>query len=1236
MRRLYVHAGLRTIVLTLLTVVTVAMMAPPGAAAETTPNASGRYDTLVLRDLGGKQAALVQLLADGTSFTQRELWRSKKGAFDVRKATFVAADVNGDGIADGVVLYDLGRSRSRLLIYENNGYTAKQRTGWTSRAGAFARTNAKLAVSDLDRDGRDDLLALYKTGTGVALYRFISKGTKFTQSLGYSTRSGLTWTKAQLAAGDVTGDGRGDGVVLYAKSSSRAQLFVFSGTGTKLTKKTYWSGTYVASRARLAVGDADSDGRADVVCLYRPGGSSRLDVFRSTGKSFAAPRTWYQNGSTPVPVTSRFCIGDVTGDGRADVVTAAATGSRTRFITWSSTGTAFKPQSWLTAAWPYAKVSLGVAPAAGLVVADGTEPLSNTTMRSLRAVEADGTLEFASKTGQLARLETGNVLLSGATPQFPDGLCRKVTSVSEQGGRVVVETTPAALSDVIDQGEIAFQMNLTAADLPDDGIAAPGVKLIRDRAAPKFPSTPLGSATDGFGFSLTTTILGFAEAEGEIWLDPDAYCDWEIGWGGLESAYYRQVLNTTTDLTVSMKKDYTGTKEITLYKRTLTAITIMAGPVPVVITPELEVKVGVEGEIVAGVTAGMTLGTSTWAEVSYDDGWGLDYGSTYDCTPQPPQLFGGLEVTGFTSGGLAFELYGVAGPEAALKPYVKLEAATNADPWWQLKAGLDGEIGMKAELLDHEIASKEYTFNFFEYVLDQAGSDSSGGGSSGYEMPSVRGKILDASSGQVVRSASVEISQGDTTLRQTSSAADGTYVFSGLAPGTYTVTAGKNGYADNTRSVTVVSGQTTLNQDVQLTRLQFQGVKGYVLTDAGHSPIFQAQVELYEPDDRSYSGWWHLGTVSTLSDGSYEFTGLSPGTYRLVAKHPYYYSESLEVTISGGQLAENKNLYLVHYSNQGVHGRVIDSLNGLPVSGARVVVFEGGGEGGYFESETTTSGDGSFFVDALDNEGLAVGTHGLIISKQGYVEYRRDFQISRGAITQLGDIRLQQVGGHSMRSERGSSIIWTDGAPTATGRGTYEFWYRPLALFGTEWGNQIAQVAWSYPDWQGTGAAQYAAMVISAQEVPVGGSYAPVIFFHVVENKQGADPSEPGTYHTLQGTTPLTLGTWYHIAAQYGPNGMKLFVNGHLEASNSYAGAPEPFAGASGSAWFSLGEHYLDGSGRPHTAGGDYRGLRVSEWDEYDGNFTPYDLPSANSDTLVYDELDGSTNGVNEGFVPTP
>ena len=301
------------------------------------PNAAGRHDTLALRDLGGKTAALVGFVADGGAFTPVELWRSAVGAFDVRKAKFLAGDVSGDGIADGIVLYDLGSARSRLYVFASNGEVAVRRTAWTSKAGAFAWSKAKLAVADLNRDGLDDVVALYDRGrSSAALYRFVSNGRTFAKSTGWSAGTGtFSCSRAQLAAADATGDGRDDAIVLYRRTTTSSRLYVFASSGTKLVKKTFWSGTYAGAKAKLAAGDVDSDGDGDVICLYRKADDTgRLDVFRSSRKAFARPAVWYDGAGGPLPGSAcRFAAGDVTGDGRADAVIAQPTGDLTSSLT---------------------------------------------------------------------------------------------------------------------------------------------------------------------------------------------------------------------------------------------------------------------------------------------------------------------------------------------------------------------------------------------------------------------------------------------------------------------------------------------------------------------------------------------------------------------------------------------------------------------------------------------------------------------------------------------------------------------------------------------------------------------------------------------------------------------------------------------------------------------------------------------------------------------------------------
>jgi hypothetical protein len=138
-----------------------------------------------------------------------------------------------------------------------------------------------------------------------------------------------------------------------------------------------------------------------------------------------------------------------------------------------------------------------------------------------------------------------------------------------------------------------------------------------------------------------------------------------------------------------------------------------------------------------------------------------------------------------------------------------------------------------------------------------------------------------------------------------------------------------------------------------------------------------------------------------------------------------------------------------------------------------------------------------------------------------------------------------------------------------------------------------------------------------------------VFTFGINENKD----DEHGAWHWVRATTPLELGHWYHVAAVFGLPGMRLFVNGFLEGSNDYGGAPEANNGASPGGWFSIGGN--DTFPGYQTAVGDFRGLCVAEEPRYDADFYPPDTPSGSS-ALVLDFLAGMTNGENSGFEPTP
>ncbi len=133
------------------------------------------------------------------------------------------------------------------------------------------------------------------------------------------------------------------------------------------------------------------------------------------------------------------------------------------------------------------------------------------------------------------------------------------------------------------------------------------------------------------------------------------------------------------------------------------------------------------------------------------------------------------------------------------------------------------------------------------------------------------------------------------------------------------------------------------------------------------------------------------------------------------------------------------------------------------------------------------------------------------------------------------------------------------------------------------------------------------------------------------------DGSGPGggDWRVITGTTALEAGVWYHLAAQCGSGGMKLYVNGRLEASDSYTGYPEPdwSDGTLNSGAFSIGT-YESIWAMDRTALGCYDEVRVSDVQRYPADFAPPSAPFAgDASTIELDHLDGTTNGdVNHGF----
>jgi Domain of unknown function (DUF1929)/Carboxypeptidase regulatory-like domain/Glyoxal oxidase N-terminus len=230
---------------------------------------------------------------------------------------------------------------------------------------------------------------------------------------------------------------------------------------------------------------------------------------------------------------------------------------------------------------------------------------------------------------------------------------------------------------------------------------------------------------------------------------------------------------------------------------------------------------------------------------------------------------------------------------------------------------------------------------------------------------SFSGTVTDTT-GAAIAGATVSFSGGSTTTSST-----GTYSFGSVTPGTYNVTASKSGFANQTGSVTVASGQNaTLN--FQLTA-QAPGSFGGTVTSTTGAAIAGATV--------SFSG----GSTTTSSTGSYSFASVAPGTYNVTAAKTGFASKTSSVTVASSQNA-TLNFQLAASSGTGtITGKVTNASTGGAVSGATV---------GYSGGSTTTSSTGTYTLASV-----AAGTYTVSASHTGYLTRSISVTVTGGQTT---------------------------------------------------------------------------------------------------------------------------------------------------------------------------------------------------------------------------------------------
>ncbi|MDG4825010.1 VCBS repeat-containing protein [Asanoa sp. WMMD1127] len=292
-----------------------------------TSGPAGRKAPALVRDDGDGTMSIYRWNSTGSAFDHTTDYKGD-GGFNVSNVgeRVASGDVDGDGNDDIVMAYQLADGSFGFYVFDE-GLSSKGRW-YTSGPFGLGSVGGRLVVGDFTGDGKAEPALVRDNGDATTtIYRWVSTGSSFARTTDYVGEGSFSLGNVgdRVAAGDVTGDGKADIVMAYQISDGTFGYYVWSAGLTSLGRW-YTSGPFGLGSVgnRLVVGDFTGDGKAEPA-LVRDNGDATTTIYRwvSTGSSFARTTDYVGEGSFSLGnVGDRVAAGDVTGDGKADIVMA--------------------------------------------------------------------------------------------------------------------------------------------------------------------------------------------------------------------------------------------------------------------------------------------------------------------------------------------------------------------------------------------------------------------------------------------------------------------------------------------------------------------------------------------------------------------------------------------------------------------------------------------------------------------------------------------------------------------------------------------------------------------------------------------------------------------------------------------------------------------------------------------------------------------------------------------------
>jgi RHS repeat-associated protein len=262
-----------------------------------------KTDILYLRGTATTASPIEVYLSTGSAFGSRilgpqysvpngsagvaALARVKLGDFNGDRRTDIGF-VNGSGQTLPMTIYALAANATAVSFLMNGPSRFVRADVEGSRVDA-----SRLMSADVNGDGKTDLLALEGSSTTVPMSVYLATGTGFAAPFAGPSRyfdnlyPDQSLGRVRLA--DVNGDGRSDVAFVEGTSGANA-MSIHLSEGSRFRGaiagpvRTVSGGTALAQELlRIAIGDFDGDGRADIAGNDSSGVATPMSIYRSQG-----------------------------------------------------------------------------------------------------------------------------------------------------------------------------------------------------------------------------------------------------------------------------------------------------------------------------------------------------------------------------------------------------------------------------------------------------------------------------------------------------------------------------------------------------------------------------------------------------------------------------------------------------------------------------------------------------------------------------------------------------------------------------------------------------------------------------------------------------------------------------------------------------------------------------------------------------------------------------------------